>query len=187
MALLDRVITRTDVVSRGALQVMSEDALRRISHNADSMTVGEILRLQVNPRLLTCAVMHEDVVSTSVMRKAACAVALDVLERLAGKGTYIDFRTRRAVDAALAFASGERSMGEMGAACLKAETARDDVTELGDAAVTQGASIAIDTCDPDARSAVMRTIADAVEVFGEDDDQRRYAGILERTLREGRS
>jgi hypothetical protein len=184
VAVPDKFITYSDVVRRGALQVMSEAALRRISNDADRMTIGEMLRLPLNPRLLTCAVMHEDIVPGGVMRGIAAAIAADVIKRSKARGTYIDFRTRKAVDVARAFAGDQCSLGELRVACTKAEDARDAVMELGDQQVNQIAAIAISVCDPDSRSAILRTMADALDLFHEAEDEQRYIALISKMLQE---
>ncbi len=163
---------------------MSESALRRISNNAEQMTIREVLRLPLNPRLLTCAVMHEDMVPAGAIRSIAAAIGADAIERAAASGTYVDFRTRRAIDAARAFAAGRCSLGELRLACASAEAARDLVMDLGDATVTKVATLAVSVCDPDSRSAILRTLADALELFQGTDDAHRYIGLISTMLQE---
>ena len=182
MAVLDKIITYSDAVRRGALEVMSEPVLRRISGGADAMRIGDILHLPLNPKLLTCVIMHEEVLSPGAMRRAAAAIARDVVERLDSQRTYIDFRVNRALEAAVAFANGDRSLGELATARVRAETAREDVMELQDENAMRAASIAEAVCDPDPREAAMRSMNVAVDIFNSDEDQRRYAGVLERHL-----
>lgn len=163
---------------------MSEAALRKISKNAEQMTIREVLRLPLNPRLLTCAVMHEDIVPAGAIRSIAAAIGADAIDRAAAAGIYIDFRTRRAIDAARAFAADRCSLGELRVACVNAEAARDLVMDLGDATVTKVAALAVSVCDPDSRSAILRTLADALELFSGTDDEHRYIGLISKMLQE---
>lgn len=183
MNVSEKRITYADVVRRGALQVMSEAALRRISNNAEEMTVGEMLRLPINPRLLACAIMHEEIVSSRDMRLIAAALADIVFESAARQGIYVDFRTRGAIEVARQFARSECSLGELRVACVKAEAAQDSVMELANPLVDELAAIAVSVCDPDSRSAILRTLADALDLFHDTADVRHYIKVIETMLR----
>jgi len=163
---------------------MSEAALRRITKNAERMTIRDVLRLPLNPRLLTCAVMHEDIVPAGVIRSIAAAIGAVAIDRAAAEGTYLDFRTRRAIDAARTFGAGRSSAGELHVACAHAEAARDLVMDLGDPTVTKVAALAVSVCDPDSRSAVLRTLADALELFPSTDGEQRYLDLISTMLQE---
>lgn len=178
-------ITYADVVRRGALQVMSEGALRRMTNNVEEMTVGEMLRLPINPRLLTCAAMHEEIVPAELMRLIAAALAISVIDRAAGQGAYVDFRSRRAIDVARQYAHEQCSLGELRVACVQAEAVQDAVMELGDPQVDRLAAIAVSVCDPDSRSAILRTLADALDLFNETADEQRYIRLIAKMLQEG--
>lgn len=184
MNVSEKRITYADVVRRGALQVMSEAALRRMTNNAEEMTVGEMLRLPINPKLLTCAAMHEEIVPSEAMRLIASALAASVIERAAEQGIYVDFRARKAIETARLFAHGQCSLGELRVACVNAEAAQDAVMELGDPQVDQLAALAVSVCDPDSRSAIMRTLADALDLFHETADEQRYIRLIAKMLQE---
>lgn len=184
MNVSEKRITYADVVRRGALQIMSEAALRRMTNNAQEMTIGEMLRLPISPRLLTCAVMHQEIVPTEAMRLIAAELAAIVIERAAEQGVYVDFRSRKAIETARRFARGECSLGELRVACVRAGAVQDTVMAPDDKKVEQVAALAVSVCDPDSRSAILRTLADALDLFHEKADEQRYIRLIAKMLQE---
>lgn len=185
MSYLSSLITYEDVIRRGALVCLSENAIRRVSNGAPSMTVAAILHLPLDVKVVACAVMHEDVIPGGKMHRVAVGIAENVFDRLTDDKVYLDFRTRRMIAAKRAWIENEISLGELRLAQVKAERAREDVVELNDQRVLAAAELAVIAGDTTPRTAIRSILGIAVEIYDSKEDRQGFTRLIERLLQEG--
>lgn len=168
--LLDREVRYDHVVAAGALELYSAKHVQRWFGGKDALTVREVLDVPTHPGRLFWAVMRERLVPPDVLRRMAIATAREFLRRMAHRGTYIDFRTGRALDTGQAYVDGAVSLGAMRAAAAKAGAAATDVAELNDRSVAACASIAGQALLPNAEEAQSQVFYTFVEFFDSRED-----------------
>lgn len=170
--LLDKELHYDQVVAAGALELYPGKHVQRWFGGKDALTVREVLDVPTHPGRLFWAIMRERLVPPDVLRRMAIATAREFLRRMAERGTYIDFRTGRALDTGEAYVDGTVSLGAVRVAAEKAARAGSDVAELDDQSVAACALIVSQALLPNAEEAQSQVFYTFVEWFGDRDDFR---------------
>jgi hypothetical protein len=142
-SLLDRTISYPELLDDGALEIYPQVQLRRWFRDRETMSVGEALGLRTHVGWIFWAIMRTEVLPGRAMHLLAAQYAREFLTRMTTRGTYIDFRTERALTAKEAWLDEQISLGELSAARDAARRAYDDVADYGDQDVSACAAMVL--------------------------------------------
>jgi hypothetical protein len=172
MSLLQSSITYQQVVDAGALKLYAERHVKRWFGGKPELTLEEALSITTHPIHIFWAVMRERHLPAGVIHQLAVDIGREFLARADGQGVYVDFRSRRVLDAKQRYVDGEISLGALLVAKRKAEQARADVAELDDPRVSAAAHIVCEAGGEDAEEAFTQTFYTFDSVYGRREDQR---------------
>jgi hypothetical protein len=171
MGHLDTLVRYDTLVARGALDLYDERLIRRWMRGRDAITVAEALEVRAPAAIVFWAVLREYLVGAPVLHQLALDVAGEYLQRSrATHGTYIDFRTERALDAKQAWIDRRISDGELVVAATRAGQAALDVALHGDPQVWAIAHIVCQSLTFEPDDAVTQTYYSFIETFAGPDD-----------------
>jgi microcystin-dependent protein len=137
--LLDIQISYAELVDEGALEFISERQLRRWFAGRDAITVRETLSVRTHLSRKFWAIMRDEVVPERVLHQLAVDYADEFLRRVAP--VYMDFRTRRALEAKQGWLDDRISIGDLQVAAFGAAQALVTVGGLDDKLVSDCASM----------------------------------------------
>ena len=138
-SLLDRVVSYSELIGAGALNIVSDRQLRRWFDGRPTLTVGEVLAVRTHIAWKFWAVMREEVLPDATLHQLSVDYAAEFLRR--ATPAYVDFRTHRALDAKQAWLDDRISLGELQVAGVSATQALDTVAYFGDQTVSDCASM----------------------------------------------
>lgn len=138
-SLLDIQISYAELVDEGALEFISERQLRRWFAGRDAITVRETLSVRTHLSRKFWAIMRDEVVPERVLHQLSVDYAEEFLRRVAP--VYMDFRTRRALDAKQAWLDDRISIGDLQVAAIGAARALVTVAGLDDKLVSDCATM----------------------------------------------
>jgi hypothetical protein len=185
MGHLDTLVRYDTLVARGALDLYDDRLIRRWMRGRDAVTVAEALEVRAPAAIVFWAVLREYLVGARVLHQVAVDVAGEYLQRSrTTHGTYIDFRTERALDAKQAWIDQRISDGELVVAATRAGQAALDVALHGDPEVWAVAHIVCQALVFEPDQAVAQAYYSFVDTYAEADDNAWLIALAGKRLAE---
>lgn len=161
---LDIQISYAELVDEGALNFISERQLRRWFAGRDAITVRETLSIRTHLSRKFWAIMRDEVVPDRVLHQLAVDYAEEFLRRVTPG--YLDYRTRRGLDAKQAWLDDRISIGDLQVAAIGAAQAVVTVTGLDDKRVSDCASMVCEALAGTGESAQRQAFYAFLGLFG---------------------
>lgn len=183
MSLLERHVTIEQALHWGEHRY-GEKLIRLAFGGRERVTVGEALDNRIGLRRVFGLCLRAKVLPEAVVHRVTIRLCRWFLERLRGRGVYIDFRSVLMLDAKERWVDGKISLGEMLGARRRAAEARDTVYELQDPLVDVAAHAAEKVGDPDPLESFLAVFSDITSLGPKEDESREIAEVIRRTLAE---